>query len=355
MPPAPENGADPAPLVDVAAAADPVAAVLDAHERGRRIALRTSGTTGRARAVVRTTASWVDSFGHVSALTGIGPGARIWLPGPLSATMNLFAAVHARYVGASLVDSAAEATHAHLTPSVLAATLAAGTDLRDRSVVVAGDRLSPQLADRAAAAGARVSHYYGAAELSFVAWGAHESDLRPFPGVTVEVREGCIWVRSAYLSQGYAGAAGPFVRSDDGFATVGDRGSLRAGLLRVDGRGTEAVVTAGATVLVADVEQALRHASGEEVLVVGVPHPRLGAVVAAVLPTRDPGALARVRAAARAVLPPAHRPRRWFRAPDLPLTGGGKIDRTALADLAAAGRLAPARSTPGAGNAGAAR
>ena len=38
-------------------------------------------------------------------------------------------------------------------------------------VVVAGDRLAPALADRAEAAGHTVHHYYGAAQLSFVAWG----------------------------------------------------------------------------------------------------------------------------------------------------------------------------------------
>ena len=345
MPPAPTRG-EAAPLVDVATAADPVTAVLDAHERGHLIALRTSGTTSRPRSVVRTTASWVESFGHVSALADVGPGSRVWLPGPLSATMNLFAAVHARYVGASLVGSPEEATHAHLTPAVLVATLAAGTDLRDRSIVVAGDRLRPEVACRAATAGARVSHYYGAAELSFVAWGAHEADLRPFPGVTVAVRDGCIWVRSPYLSQGYDGGDGPFVRGDDGFATVGDRGSLRGDLLTVAGRGTDAVVTAGVTVLVADLEHALRCATGEEVLVVGVPHPRLGAVVAAVLPNRDPGALARVKEAAREVLPAAHRPRRWFHVSSLPLTAGGKVDRAVLADLAASGRLGPGRPGP---------
>ena len=70
-------------------------------------------------------------------------------------------------------------------------------------------------------------HYYGAAELSFVAWGAHADDLRPFPGVEVSVREGEVWVRSPYLCTGYDGPPGPLRRDGDGFATVGDRGSMR--------------------------------------------------------------------------------------------------------------------------------
>ncbi len=325
---------------DVAAAADPVAAVLDTHAAGGLIALRTSGTTDRPRVVVRSTASWADSFPAFSALTGTGVASRVCVPGPLSATMNLFAAVHARSVGATLVGTPAEATHLHLTPAALTGALQAGTDLRGRTVVVAGDRLRRDLADRAAAAGARVAHYYGAAELSFVAWGTCEEDLRPFPGVAVEVRDSRIWARSAFLSLGYAGGDGPLSVAPDGFATVGDRGRLAGGVLTVTGRGSDAVVTGGVTVLAGEVEQVLRRATGAEVLVLGVPHPRLGALVAAVL--TDPAALARARAAARTELNPAQRPRRWFALPSLPLTGAGKVDRAAVAELAAEGRLAPA-------------
>jgi acyl-CoA synthetase (AMP-forming)/AMP-acid ligase II len=68
---------------------------------------------------------------------------------------------------------------------------------------------------------------------------------------------------------------------------------------------------------------------------VGLPHPRLGAVVAAVL--ADGAALERARAAARAELSPAQRPRSWFTLPAPPLTAAGKVDRAALAGLAAAG------------------
>ncbi|WNV76890.1 AMP-binding protein [Geodermatophilus sp. DSM 44513] len=323
-------------VVDVAAAADPVGAVLDAHHHGRLIALRTSGTTSRPRSVVRTTASWVDSFPAVSALAGVHPGSRFWVPGPLSATMNLFAAVHAHSVGASLVASTEQATHAHLTPAALVAALAAGTDLSGRTLVVAGDRLPRRVRDRAAGAGARVHHYYGAAELSFVAWGSCEDDLRLFPGVQARVREGRLWVRSPYLSLGHDGAGGPFEQDGDGFATVGDRGSLTGDALTVFGRGNQAVVTGGVTVLVDDVEAVLRRATGADVVVLGAPHPRLGAVVTAVLP--DPALLPAARAAARAGLPAAHRPRRWLHLAGPPVTAAGKVDRAALAALVAAGR-----------------
>jgi long-chain acyl-CoA synthetase len=321
----------------VAAAADPVAAVLDAHDRGELIALRTSGTTSEPRAVLRTTRSWFDSFPHVSRLAGIDDGARVWVPGPLSATMNLFAAVHARYTSATIVDGPDGATHAHLTPAQLRAVMHSGTDLAGVHVVVAGDRLPRDVADRARATGARVSHYYGAAELSFVAWGTHEADLRPFPGVEVQARGGVLWVRSPYLSQGYDRDGGPFTVDADGFATVGDRGSLEGGVLTVAGRGAEVVLTGGATVLVADVELGLRRAGVPDVVVVGVPHHRLGNIVAAVV--ADAAVVDRARVAAWDALSPVQRPRLWFHLPEFPVTSTGKVDRAAVAALAGAGRL----------------
>jgi acyl-CoA synthetase (AMP-forming)/AMP-acid ligase II len=329
----------PGTVWDIGSAADPVAAVLDAYAGGGVIALRTSGSTSRPRSVLRTAASWVDSFPHVSQLTGIDSSSRVWLPGPLTATMNLFAAAHARWAEATVVATPEDTTHAYLTPAVLARCLDEGENVRGWHVVVAGERLPEEAAHRAAAVGVRTSHYYGAAELSFVAWGTHAGDLRAFPGVEVGVRSGEIWARSPYLSRGYAGEPGPLRFGADGFATVGDRGRLARGVLTVAGRGDGTVVTAGATVLVADVEQALRAGSGSEVVVLGIDHPRLGALVVAVLPDRT--AFPRMRAAARTELSRSHRPVWWFHAADLPLTAAGKVDRAALADLVITGRLTP--------------
>ena len=83
-------GSSPAP--------DPVAAVLAAREEGRDLILATSGTTGVPRTVVRSTESWWASFAPYTDLSGVTAGSRVWVPGPLTGTMNLFAAVHARAV-----------------------------------------------------------------------------------------------------------------------------------------------------------------------------------------------------------------------------------------------------------------
>jgi acyl-CoA synthetase (AMP-forming)/AMP-acid ligase II len=69
-----------------------------------------------------------------------------------------------------------------------------------------------------------------------------------------------------------------------------------------------------------------------EAVVVGLPHPRLGHVVAAVLEPADVDRRA-VRAYAAARLSPGKRPRRWFAVERIPLTASGKVARAAVAEL----------------------
>ena len=261
------------------------------------------------------------------------PTSRVWVPGPLTSTMNLFAAVHASMTGVATATGPDQATHAVLTPTALSALLDAELP-SGLVVVVAGDRLSPGLHDRAVAAGATVHHYYGAAELSFVAWGTHAGDLRPFPAVRVRVVDGEIRVRSPYLCSGYDGPPGALRHDQEGFTTVGDRGAFVGGRLVVHGR-DDAVSTGGTTVSVADIEPVLREAAIGDVIVVGVQHIALGAVVAGVLTSRADHPV--VREVARARLAGALRPRLWFHVEALPLTAAGKVDRAALVSLLSTG------------------
>lgn len=318
-------------VVDVLESVDPLDAFASAQSNDQLLALRTSGTAGRSRTVVRTPCSWVRSFSHVSDLLGLGSASRVWVPGPLTTTMNLFAVAHTAWAGAERVDGPRPATHAHLTPSVLRRELATRPeDLAGVHVLVAGDRLDLPTYEIARAADIRVSHYYGAAELSFVAWGEHAEALRPFPGVEVEARDGELWVRSPYLCEGYLEGDIEPRRDADGWMTVGDRGHVADGFVTVHGR-SGGITTGGATVLVAEVEQVLhRHAAGE-VVVVGLPHPDLGEVVAAAVSRlEDVDAL---RSASRTLLSPAQQPRRWVHLDPLPLTENGKVDRAAVKAL----------------------
>jgi acyl-CoA synthetase (AMP-forming)/AMP-acid ligase II len=314
-----------------------VAALLAAHRVGGLVSLRTSGTTAHPREVVRTAASWVDSFPLVAELIGLRDGSRAWVPGPLHATMNLYAAALAIYLGGSLVDDVGCATHAFLTPAGLLDLLPEPAP-EYLHVVVAGDRLAPHLADRAEARGWRVSHYYGAAQLSFVAWGRDEATLQPFPEVAVEARtDGLLWVSSPWLCEHeiapHSARPGFLVEADAGsgrrWATVGDRGRITDdGRVVLRGR-DEVILTGGATVLVGDLEAVLRPAARGEVYVLGQPHDRLGSVVVAVC--TDARDLDQLPRHARQVLDRAQRPALWVHRAELPMTDAGKVDRGALA------------------------
>ena len=88
----------------------------------------------------------------------------------------------------------------------------------------------------------------------------------------------------------------------------------------------DAVMTGGVTVVLADVEAALRPYARGEVVVVGRPHPRLGAVLVAVCTDRvDVAELPVGRSPGAAAEPPAARAGRVLDA--LPVTAAGKVDR----------------------------
>lgn len=308
----------------------------------------TSGSAGTPRPIARTAASWSSSYPVVSGKTGIRAGQTVGIPGPLASSLFLFGALHALWAGADVIApgrwdptlmNGLDAVH--VVPTMLADLLA----LPDppRLAVCGGAALPRAVRDRAAERGVRIADYYGATELSFVAWGTPDGRLEPFPGVDVDVRSGEIWARSPYLSLGYAGAVeGPFRRSADGYATVGDLGTLTGGTLRVLGRADGTILCGGATVVPGDVEDVLLTVPAvRDAVVVGTPHPRLGAVVTAVIEPvpGDALSLPALRSATRHRLAAPQRPRHWYVMPRLPRTGAGKVARSAVADAVRAGTL----------------
>jgi long-chain acyl-CoA synthetase len=340
--------------VEAVDAARIAVARADLTQQGKAacLAVFTSGSTGTPRPVVRTRQSWTYSFPSFSAVTGIGADDRVLVPGAMSASLFLYAALHALTVGAAVhplrrwspalaVEALDTCTAVHVVPAMLA-TLVAHLDQstsRLRRVVCGGAHLDPAVDLAAKAAGIEVVDYYGAAELSFVAIrrpGAPVGRMRAFPGVDVDVRDGVIWARSPYVALG--------LDSDPkGFSTVGDLGARHGdGTITVDGRSGLAITTGGATLAPEAVEQAVREVPGvAEVAVIGVPHPALGEIVVALVEA-TPGsgvALSALRAVAVTRLPKAQRPRRWYLVDRLPRTGSGKVARGVAASRFSDGTL----------------
>lgn len=325
----------------------------------------TSGSSGAPRIVLRTAASWAESFPAISALLDdpAVPDAErvVALPAPPSSSLTLFSLAHALDGGPRPVfpgqdpgrdGGLAEATSFHGTPQALRALLDGGGLPRVRTALVGGSHLDENLRADAESRGIRVISYYGAAELSFVAVD-DGSGLRPFPGVDIDVRDGELWVRSPYAALGYLGAGGP-LRTDGDWATVGDLAELDSRLdpgtgpknetrtLRLRGRADGAIITASATVIPEEVEAELRRLPAiADAVVFGLPAGNVGALVAAMVepapgsPAITAGAL---RGSTSSRLGPAHRPRIWFTG-ELPRNASGKPARAEIVRRALAGEV----------------
>ena len=299
----------------------------------------TSGSSGRPRIVLRSAASWADSFDTVADLLEAGPGDLVALPAPAAASLTLFSLAHALAGGPLPVlglPIGSSATSMHGTPQALRKVLDEGPPRSLRTALIGGSHLDPVLRERAEAAGIRVAAYYGAAELSFVALD-QGGGLRAFPGVDLDVREGTLWVRSPFVASGYIGAPGP-LREEGGWATVGDRSELVDGRVRLLGRADDAILSASATIVPEEVEVALRRIPGvHDAIVFGLPRAPVGALVAALLEFEGDTPLD-LRSNVDSQLSGTYRPRQWFSGA-IPRTASGKPARAEAVRQVLAGKV----------------
>ncbi|OZE43725.1 synthetase [Rhodococcus sp. 05-2254-6] len=279
-----------------------------------------SGSTGRPKPLARTAASWVDSFPEFTDISGIRPTDTVLVTGPLHATMHLFAAVHALWLGACVTDDPAQATAVHAVPAVLRDVLRRMPHAR--IAVAAGAGLDDVAAQTISAQSVRLVEYYGSAELSLVAARVvgEQSSLRLLRDVEARTEDGYLFVRSPYAALG----------ARDWFG-VGDLAELNGSELLVHGRGDAAINVGGTTVIAEDVESILTGLDGvRAAAAIGTPHAVLGETVSAVIELDGTRDLDLVRADARAIMAKEALPRRWTVVQQLPRTASGKIARRAL-------------------------
>lgn len=307
----------------------------------------TSGSTGRARRIRRSQASWTASFAVNGAAFGIGPGRQVAVLGALVHSLALYGAVEGLHLGAGVhllgglrPDRQAGALAArgvdtvYATPAQLAALPGAPLPAL-RRVLVGGARLTAPLRARLAAMapGAVLHEFYGAAETSFItladAATPPGSAGRAYPGASIALRGGEVWVRSPYLFEGYASDPGAARREGD-WMTVGEMGRIEDGFLFIDGRRDRMVTVADQNVFPEAVEAAMEALPGiTRAAVLARPDPARGHVLHAVA-MGDPGAEAAVLAALRAEFGPMKAPRRILWRDDWPVLPSGKTDLRAL-------------------------
>ena len=336
----------------------------------------TSGTTSIPKAFTRSRRSWQVSFEASIEFFGLGQEDKTLAPGPLSASLNLYALSECLYAGAAfhtletfdVGDAHAAISHDGVTRLVLAPTmlrllsergLVGGVDASGvRSIICAGSKLDSRTLEAARrwAPNAAIFEYYGASELSFVSGtrlaAGEPLDAGgtgiggPFPGVELKILDdggselppgvhGNISVRSGMVSNGYLwGDDGQALRCFNGWFTVGDQGYLDGGVLHILGRRSDMIITAGKNVYPHEVELALASIPGVSAAVAAgmMDDVRGQKVVAGILPAYGSVTAMQLKTGLDGLLARDKRPLQYFALSELPVTDRGKVSRQIFLD-----------------------
>ena len=270
----------------------------------------TSGSTGAPKGVELAHAALRASAEMVSARLEIEPDDRWLACVPLygiaglailvrSAVIGAEPVIHSRFTVAEVAGER-DANLVSLVPTMLVRLMDAGVDLtRWRRVLVGGGALRPGVLDRARAAGVPVVTTYGMTETC----GGCVLDGRPLGGVDVALGPGGgISIGGPMLMRAYRGDPELTTATlKGGRLCTADIGRWdEKGRLEIVGRADDAIITGGAKVWPAPVEERLiEHPLVAEAAVVGEPHPEWGQqVVALIVPVdrSSPPGLTELRA-----------------------------------------------------------
>lgn len=362
-------------LADLVAAAPATPPPTPARSGG--LVVLTSGTTGLPKGAPRGRVSPLQS-GQVLDRLPFPRGGTVVMAAPVFHGTGLSQLVLAMAAGCQIVlarrfDAArCVATIAEtraqalvLVPTMLHRILALEPDPADLAsldrVVAAGSALPAALCVRTHALLGPVLHnMYGSTEVG-VAAVALPQELalapgcvgRPPAGARIRIlgadrrpvaagEAGTVFVRSLLAFGGYTDGSGKEVV--DGHVSTGDVGHLDAhGLLHIDGREDDMIVSGGENVVPAQVEALLgEHPDVDEAVVVGVPDEEFGQRLRAVVVPR-PGAAAdlpeALRALARERLARHEVPREVWLVDVLPRNATGKVLRRLLVSADSADAL----------------
>ncbi|MDQ5834395.1 MAG: AMP-binding protein [Actinomycetota bacterium] len=220
---------------------------------------------------------------------------------------------------------AGEVTLVSLVPTMLQRLRDAGLNRAPglRAIALGGGPIAPGLLDWATEHGIPAVPVYGMTETcSQVVAGSPGRALR---GVELRVAgDGELLIRGPMVARGAIG--------EDGWLHTGDLGRLdEAGLLRVDGRKKELIVTGGENVAPLEVEQALlAHPAVADAGVAGLPDAIWGEAITAFVVLRSPASADELLDWCRERLAPFKVPKAVHHVGELPRNANGKLLRDRL-------------------------
>lgn len=319
--------------------------------------LFTSRTSGQARAVRLTTQNLRMNALASSVRLGVLPDDRWWVPIPPYHMGGFAPVIRACITGTGLIVSPFDvesseqairgdtATVASMVPTMLRRGVEEGMPLSSlRVLLVGGDRTPPELVRRSLHANIPLFVTYGMTETASQIATAPPSLLkrdpetvgRPLRGIEVSIEQhedaepGEIVVSGPTVSPGYLDESNRF--PDPGTIRTGDMGTIADGLLYVDGRIDERIVSGGVTVDPQVIEDALMaHPDVRDAAVIGRPDDTWGERACAFIETTASD-VAGLESCLREELRPAERPREIIQLDALPRTASGTIDRHTLVE-----------------------
>ncbi|MFC6582883.1 AMP-binding protein [Sulfitobacter aestuariivivens] len=316
----------------------------------------TGGTSGPPKVIRRSQTSWIASFEENQNLFGLTRDDTLATLGDLVHSLSLYAVLEAMHIGMdahlltglrpraqreALVRHAATILYA--TPAQLMALTAGAQDqtLPDlRLILSGGGRLTADLRGmcQRVCPNADIRQFYGSAETSFVTISDANTPSgsvgRAYPGVTLAVHNGEVWVRSPYLFDGYAAGSSPDSRWQDAALTIGEMGRLDPkGYLWLDGRRGRMVTISDQNVFPEQIEDAVSQAfPGLICVILPIPDKTRGHRLTAILQAPDDTDLPeRVTHFLQDRFKNLIAPQRVLVHPDIPQLPSGKPDLPALA------------------------
>ncbi|BBF93264.1 AMP-binding protein [Blastochloris tepida] len=339
----------------------------------------TSGSTGIPKGFRRSQASWIASIAGEAEVFGLDHTGTVLAPGALVHSLFLYAVVRGLHAGAKVVFGPRFSARAALAaieredvrvlyavPTQLLMLIEAaeragqGPIKRVTRVLSSGAKWPPSETARLKRLfpNAAFAEFYGASELSFVAYADESAPAdsvgRPFPGVEVTIRDasgrrlpvgrtGRVYVRSALCFLEYATGEEPALRREGEALSVGDMGFFDAGgFLHLVGRADRMIISSGRNIHPEEIEAVLRrHPDIAEAAVLGVADAKRGTRLQAIIkPAGQPPTAAELMAFARAHLPASKVPRHVAVLAEWPHTASGKTDFAGVARAWQAGACA---------------
>lgn len=189
------------------------------------------------------------------------------------------------------------------------------------AILVGGAPITGDMAHRAERLGINIVTTYGSSETS----GGCVYDGTPIPGAKVQLHGERIWLGGPMVAKGYRNVPSDEAFPQPGWFRTSDAGHIVDGKLQVIGR-LDAIIDSGGLKLHPEVlEKAILQVPGvTEVVVVGVPDPRLGSAISAVYAgTPTPAQVIE----GLADLPRWQLPKHLSHVADVPRMTSGKVDR----------------------------